>query len=1112
MSMTAQITQISKIPHHQPQTASAPALSSSVSQETQLSNIRRPKPVRTVFHDLPTAHSLITSGTARSRQRLPSSTILDDYEEEDSIPLQDFEASKGKNGTPLSFLKELPLLPPLAATVQHRLNKHSAASDFCLAAEDETYASQQQSKKGTDRWKQQQVGPLGSSGHHIDLGASSSSLPLSNRMNNASLNNDFRSIKQVYDSYYAATPYQDLPSTPAPGKRSSLIPSQSKHMARTLSSTSLSLPEGSTVGNIYKHYVRSDIFDDIESCGGDTDSEHDLADGHPPAQNDGERAIGSGASSDSVSGHQLQQSALDLRTQRRAERLTYGGQPPNSPLPSLPRPSARLLPSSFQGIGPSSSYGDTQNLLDLSERDLKPSNASNGKGDICPDQARSESDTFAHLSPANVPDGRNHCPQIHVSHAGVKDYGFENNRSDDRDRQPLEREISKALRRASNFSTYSDGSLATSMVENYRRFHSKVSSSDGRIIDRRYIEANPCAEADLEEARAVAAQAQAFYDREAIPAVWTSNKQQNMVRVPIQRRDNFSGSPPTSPEDGIYSQHVASELGADLGDWETVGESGMGSAPKLGEGMAHRTGSSIADTSDDGTATTDIPEISDYGSTDRIAQHPGNIQYSGDYRQRDLKKIRIPVFLPVYGEHKVNGYLADSNRLRVPASPFNHTSRPLEREHRNPFNSPPPELMAKPSGSKTYSPRPHGTPKPNYFPAEASIETDSSDENAMATARPKRPGVVENFSRPFHWADGFKDPGTDPDLIDELGKFLKPIPHIAEPEDSPSSWQHIMAFAHRDPIEGDSTDGSWINEYPLGRGVSREHSFGGHALAAVTADRFVEQKTYGGNVDPDYKERFTLVNGPPGAFYQGISKAVRTQSKSEQRRRCKPSYHRSSATEPDGLRTLSLVASQDPPVTPSMKDLMDIGLNPSLPSRPNDFVYRSPLAPPKRKTWQQLYTKKQMSNFRETARARGISAISEQNARASDTGLFDIGKSTTHGLSNRHLGEEPRLWGGQQRQRVGGRFYQSPTRNQLDQPKRKKRFSIIGLCICNLVFPSLLLYSSGRLDWLMLWVTTGEFYSFGRPQKRIALFCFVGWCVAVFFGLIGFLIWWFTIR
>ena len=57
--------------------------------------------------------------------------------------------------------------------------------------------------------------------------------------------------------------------------------------------------------------------------------------------------------------------------------------------------------------------------------------------------------------------------------------------------------------------------------------------------------------------------------------------------------------------------------------------------------MAHRAGSSIADTSDEGTLSTYIPEISEYGSTERIAQHPGTVEYCGDYRQRDLKKTNI---------------------------------------------------------------------------------------------------------------------------------------------------------------------------------------------------------------------------------------------------------------------------------------------------------------------------------------------------------------------------------------------------------------------------------------------------------------------------------------
>ena len=1076
--------------------------------------------MRTVFHDLPTAHSSITSGTARTRQRATSNTISDAYEEEDSIPLQEFELSKKRNVAALSpsFLPDLPLFPPLAAIVKHRLNRHSSASDFSLSAEDSKYASRLQAKQSRDKEKQSQGPPNGSSVYHTSLTAPPSSQPPTSAVNKAPINNNGGRRQHDIDSYNAAIPFPDLPSRQTSEKSDPSLPRQSTKTSRDLPHVASSLPEGSTVGNIYKHYVRSEVFNDFDSVDDGAQSEFDLAVGYPPARSFGSQDVASTSSSNPLSDHQLQQSALDLRLQRRAERLNSRGQPPSSALPKLPTPSPRLLPSSSQGIEPSSSYGDTKNLLDLIEYYPQPTNRSDDNSFARADRFTSGVDVSSQPNPANEAYGSNRGPKIHVSQANDEDHNFEDYSSYindwDQDRQPLEREVSEALRRASNFSAYSDGSIASSVVENYRHFQSEASGSDGHGMVRRHSEAS-LPEEDID------AQAQAFYARETIPSNWISNDQQ--IRVPIHQHNNLHNPPHGTSDLEVNYEHDENVLGEDALDWETVGESGVGSTVMLGEEMAHRTGSSIADISDDGTDSTHVLEITEYGSTERIAQHPGNIQYSGDYRQRDLKKTKIPVFLPVYGEHKVNGYLADSNRLRAPASAFNHIPRPLERKHTNPFKSPPPELATKPTGSRPYSCRRRRPPKPNHFPAPTSIKTDSSDDEndigdrRMSAARLNRPGAFENFSRPFNntWIDENGEAGPAVHSNDESDKpanFLKPIPQVAESEDRPSSWAHIMTFARGETVPGYNADGSRIVENPATRGFIREHSFGNHRLGAANAGSFTEQKTYGGKHDPTHKERNTLVKGPPGAFYHGLTrKADRSQSSHERPRKYKPSYRRSSLNEPNGLRTLSLVARQDRPITPSMQDLMDIGPDPSLSSRPNDFVYRSPLAPPKRKTWRAMYSSKQWTEFQEKARAEGIYDSHEMHTIDLNAGLLDGGDSVKESASSRHLGEEPCLWGGQKRKGAGNRTFQSPT-IRMDQPNKKKKISIIALSLCNLLFPSLLLYHHGQLDWIMLWVTTGEFYSFGRPQKKIALYCFVGWVIAVFFGLVGFLIWWFAIR
>jgi hypothetical protein len=851
-----------------------------------------------------------------------------------------------------------------------------------------------------------------------------------------------------------------------------------------------SLREGSTVANIYQHYVGSEIFDGADSDGDYTPREFDLADSCQKTLQFGVHAIDNCYTSSSLPNNQSQPSALVVRKQRRAERVNVQTKPPACALPGLPDPLLHLPPGSSCGIGPSSSYGDTQKLLDLTEQS-KVNNCSEAFNDF--------------LSPLNNPS---------------------------EDMRPLERDISQQLRRASNLSAYSDGSIATSVMADCKPLHSEP----GRGILTSHIENSLCPDPELEEKiQAATNQVQAFYDQQAIPPTWIAKHRRNMVRIPIHNNHPLPKSLPTSSADEVDDEHRASGKqnvpgdDANENDWETVGESGFdecrGSTPAmLGGEMAHRAGSSIADTSDDGSMSTLAPEISDFGSTERIAQHPGCIQYSGDYRQRELKNSNIPVFLPVYGEHKVNGYLADSNRLRAPRNPFNHTPSPLHRKHMNPFKSPPPEFIKKPNKPYSSHKRQRRPPIPNSFPAQPSFKTCSSSdgteiaEYGTAPSHVTRSRPVENFSRPFtsNWMDEFGDPGPAIARKD----FLKPIPHVAESEDCPSSWQQIIAIAEGNSVADYNDDGIRNTSRSMSGGIFKEVNTYGCPFTPTAIenetptdfDGFIEQKTYGGKHEvTNLQERNTLVKGPPGAFYHGLScsKANDLQSHGTERllkRKGKGLVHQSSANTKsgNGLRQLSLVNRHNyRPEMPLNASgfIIDIGPDPSLSREPNDFVYRSPLAPPKRRTWQQMYTQTQLSSFR-AANEDGNSESHELRATNPNHGLLGSRGSVTEDSSQQHLWEEPRLRGNRN------------AANQIFavQPKKKRMVSIVVLCLCNLFFPLLLPYVMGQLDWVMDWWTTGEYHSLGSPQKRCALFCFIGWILAGFLALIASLVWFFALR
>ena len=235
-------------------------------QEAQeLPSGTRKTPARAVFDDLTTAHSSITSGSARSRYRATKRTELETYTDEDSIPLDDLE--------PSFFLQSLPL-PPLPAILS------------------------------SSRY-----------GDHSDARRSS----------------DVRTADPAtYQSCLSATMAGSLPP-------------------------SSSLPDGSTIGNIYKHYARSD-----DDCY-DHDSDHRIT-----------REGVSIPSEYTKSPEQLRPSALHVRKQRRVgeRQIDSLGQPPDLALPDLPKPEGRrLTPSTSHGVTHSSSYGDTYNLLDISQNE-----------------------------------------------------------------------------------------------------------------------------------------------------------------------------------------------------------------------------------------------------------------------------------------------------------------------------------------------------------------------------------------------------------------------------------------------------------------------------------------------------------------------------------------------------------------------------------------------------------------------------------------------------------------------------------------------------------------------------------------------------------------------
>jgi hypothetical protein len=1122
----------------------------SLSQDTEssASGKRKNAPPRAVFFDLPTAHSSITSGAARTKGRETPSNVLDTSEDENSFQLHELDPAT----RPTDFVKNAPL-PPMPAVLPssrygdspadcisagsgrngpnergklispkqpearsgpggmlHSLKSVLVSISSPITAKDSPRAltstqwlqsDQDVSEKrpGADRRRNHRVednfvsvvhtphctaqtlnsrdalrrgssdgysGDL-SSIYHSSLGqAHSGSLPSSSRENdsggNASHKPNHAARRQAFGYYSSASRFEIIPSTPDDGDDVLPLPRQLREPGNQ-SNDGSSLPDGSTVGNIYKHYQGS--------LSGDEQSEFD----HPCLDKAKGKQIESlllqkqTLSSTLKAQNQLRPSTLMVRQQTREGKVsvTVQSQPPKFGLPDVPKSTVQhFIHSSSQGLAQSSSYGDTNQLLEISQRGhwtgIRPAvSRSAGTSD---QRSKITVPEFGDSSPPTLPSNNpfrgSTGPQLIVSEAtdnnSTGNHGYNYATAD---REPLEREVSNALRRVSAISAYSDESISSPL--RYTDYQSDLPSSDSiACLRRQVLDDNPSSKSGSGNGNhqgIAAGQVQAFYNQGAIAPGWVNNQQTYGIRIPINRKGFFPSSPPDSPPKTtalVASTQVqsATQTLDDVNDWETVGESALGGYKSSGAtdgmlgGTVNRAGSSIANTSDEGSGSSRVPDMEDYGSTERFVQHPGPIEYHNDYRLRDLKETRTPIFLPKFREHNVNGYLADSNRTRPPVNLFSYNPRPLD-DHTNPFSSPPPERMPTQKAKPSQSPRHYRAPSPMPFTTPTSNTTESvaTENNSADMAGPSC--IIRRSQVNPNWMDDFGDPG----------------PAISTPKQrNHNSYDHVMILAKGGTIAGYNPDGTRI---------------GGSSDMINVNDGFVETGVNGGLKNS--RDRTLLVRGPPGAFYRGVQQRSRGES-------CRiggkykdvestviphPRKRAAKQLPTNRLRPLSMLNST--PITAE-------GNEANKPFHSDDFIYRSPLGPPKRKSTHLLYKQSELDKFKNIA----------INARSG----IRLSSSKDSGFQ-RQLFEAPRL-------------YRNPSDAEArsDPYEQKRNVSINALCLCNLFPPLLGLYAIGRLDGIAEWWTDGEITKFGKGEKRYAYIMATCWAMLTLVGLITFLI------
>lgn len=556
-----------------------------------------------------------------------------------------------------------------------------------------------------------------------------------------------------------------------------------------------------------------------------------------------------------------------------------------------------------------------------------------------------------------------------------------------------------------------------------------------------------------------------FYHRSVIPPTWVGSQQANRVRIPINRIH----TPETTPDSIGHTfledaDNLAQEQDDDANDWETVGTGLMSRIalnPYSGIGGINHAGSSRADGSDDGSISPKRFARDDFASTDRITQHPAQTENSHEYRLREINDGSLPMLLPVYNQiYRVNGY--PTNSSRVPTSrpiPQSSYQSPLAKaflsSHANPFKSSPPEVMTR-TGSV-------GKPSRN---GEA-IATDpnyrnSSDQDSLTNLNDK------HLLSPSESMGSFGGPGP----------AIKHVQNDADAEDS--------------DIEENPFHDRFIGEQPLYNYSSSGHRTAGSSIADESTESFeslddrpVRHQTTqdGPRESPDTKiahERARntnirnwrpFIHGPPGAFYRDVRSVSEGRSSEKSQISfdpIKPRDRNSGIYPTNQMRPLSLLTVCRPN-TPIGLD----GNNYSKNHRTDEFIYRSPLAPIESRSWRTLYSTRQLLSFGNHAQASVGPSDIDQAGQSFGPVYGERPKPDRYW--KRYL-SNPRMFA----------WARDSSSIKTDVAGRKAKISLAVLIACCLFPPTLVLYSLGYMDSLMICVTNGEITHFGRKHKKAA--------------------------
>lgn len=803
-----------------------------------------------------------------------------------------------------------------------------------------------------------------------------------------------------------------------------------------------SIREGSTADNIVKQYATNNGVWDISLDSNDEDSEED---GGYFYQSQTQKRERNGIFVHSPSGdeHDIERSNKsqgDIKRERpfwAFKLVDSSGKAPRTRLSQiLSLADQQTLKSTSEGLGQSLSYGDTRDLLEITQRSqwvtaTGPTDTCHGKVPQTGRATPSNTNPFRSGPNQNlvVPSiaATDSFPNCQLSQKLATDVSDSTESLVGIPLLALERDISRALR---HISTFSNLSLETSA--HYQGDSGCQSSTDSSGLLSFMGKQNQHV---LEPPKLAT---RGFYHESAIHQTWLDSQHIERVRIPIRRNVSASSLPRSHS-----ASHTTDEFNLGKSDgleqneteWETVVDGVIS--------RAKTAGSSLANNSSAGNISPILYEHNDFSSTDRIVQHPARIDYPHDYRHREIKEGKFPILLPSYLPHTVNGFPANSyrslNPFRQSSGDFYQPLPPLSRSHTNPFRSPPPEVITnKLECSNTM-----------YHDG---FLIDPPPKVKLATPSQEARGIHSD-----QWMDEFGDPGpairpTSPTPI------LRATNHSIHTLSDSYSGLKLIGSSFADASS--SALNTIIHELENLREVQKWRiSRSSHAAR------------YTDSAPPLARERATFIKGPPGAFYQGV------RSRSGPQRNGLSLDRKGVAVLPqrkavqryptNQMRPLSLLQDQRAELTAGGDESRPGGrLN-------NNFLHRSPLAPIKSSSWCDLYTKEQLSSMHTDAKNDGITNLEHIPWRYSHPAFGEAGK--TDGSWKRTWSPHLRPWPRDN----------SSIRTDVSSQKIKISSLIFGLCC--LFPPMLVLYGVGYLDNMMLWITEGEISSFSKAHKKAAL-------------------------